>query len=111
MELMIVVKYLIKLLGVVPVVTVLFMWSQGYVDEFYQARNNAPWIDDFFRNHATLVKAYWLITALAIIYGYYAYLRGIDKSLGFASIFATLAIFVAFVLYFILIKDIPKAGP
>jgi len=104
-------KYLIKLLGVAPAVTVLFMWSQGYVDELYQARNNAPWINGFFRNHATLVKAYWLITALAIIYGHYAYLHGIDKSIGFSSFFATLAIFAAFVLYFILTKDIPKAGP
>ena len=111
MELMNAIKYLIALLGIAPIAAVLFMWSQGYVDEFYQIRNQAPWIDEFFRDYSAFIKTYWAITISMIIFGYYIYFRGIDKSLGFSSFFATLAIFVAIVLYFILINDIPKAGP
>jgi hypothetical protein len=104
-------NYLLKTLGVAPIVAVLIMWLQGYVDEFYQTNNNAPWIDDFFRNHEAFIQSYWLITASAITYGIYSYLRGVDKSIRFSLVFAILAILLAFVFYFVLIKDIPKAGP
>jgi len=104
-------NYLLKTLGVASILAILIMWLQGYVDEFYQTSNNAMWIDDFFRNHKAFVQSYWPIIASAITYGIYAYLRGVDKSIGFSLIFAILAILLAFVLYFVLVKDIPKAGP
>ena len=111
MELTNVLRLTILVLGIVPICVVLFMWSQGYVDEFYPARNQAAWIDTWMDRYAWMVRLYWILAAAAIFAGFWFCRRQDGSILCLVSALALIAIVVAVALYLYVIKDFPKAGP
>lgn len=111
MEFMNMLRFTILILGIVPICAVLFMWSQGYVDEFYPARNQAAWIGDWMNRYTWLVRLYWVLAVTAIGAGFWFCRRQDGSGLCLVSIFALIAILAAVALYLYVIKDFPKAGP
>lgn len=110
MELVSILTNLIRIIGSLPLVVVIFMWSQGYVDEFYPNKNQAPWIDDILKTYGGIIKIYWAITLPFIVAGYIMCFTGHGRAIGIASLLATLLIVLAIVMYFLLIKDFPSAA-
>lgn len=107
MELANMLRLAILILGIVPICVVLFMWSQGYVDEFYPARNQAAWID----RYAWVVRLYWILAVVGIVAGFWFCCRQDGSILCLVSALALIAIGVAVALYLYVIKDFPKTGP
>lgn len=111
MELVNIIKWTIKILGAIPLIVVLFLWSQGYVDEFYSGKNKAEWVNVYLSKYNLAIKLYWVITIAVLSSGYFIYFKNSVKSIGFVSIFSTISIIVALIIYLIVIKEFPKAGP
>lgn len=111
MDLTNVLRLTILALGIVPICIVLFLWSQGYVDEFYPARNQAAWIDTWKHRYAWMIRLYWFSAAAAIFAGFWFCRRQDGSTLCLMSALALIAILVAVALYLFVIKDFPKAGP
>ena len=101
----------ILFLGIVPICVVLFMWSQGYVDEFYPARNQAAWIDAWMGRYALMVRLYWVLALAAIVAGFWFCRRQDGSDLCLVSALALIAIVAAVAFYLCVIKEFPQAGP
>lgn len=110
MELITIIRWLIRILGLIPLMLVIFLWTQGYVDEFYLVKNKAEWINDAFEEYDLLVKIYWVITIPLILFGYYLSFKGMCKSIGKESSFAMVSIVIAIIFYLVVIIDFPKAA-
>jgi|GEM_PF-3814021 len=108
MELVTIIKWIIRILGLIPLILVVFLWTQGYVDEFYQARNEAEWINDAFVKYDFLVEIYWAITIPLILFGYYLNFKGMKKGIGKDSSFAIASIVIAIIFYLVVIMNYPE---
>jgi hypothetical protein len=71
MELTNMLRLTILILGFVPICVVLLMWSQGYVDEFYPARNQAEWIDAGMTQYTWVIRLYWILAVTTIVAGFW----------------------------------------